>query len=64
MVKENICISKLKQVDMFGKSVELLIKKEEGHKTLFGAFMTLGMLSLLAMLAYNMLDEMLSKSKP
>ncbi|CAK80907.1 unnamed protein product (macronuclear) [Paramecium tetraurelia] len=33
----------LKKVDIFSQPVQLLIKQEEGHKTLFGAFLTLGL---------------------
>ncbi|CAD8086217.1 unnamed protein product [Paramecium sonneborni] len=38
-------LKSLKKVDIFQQPVQLLIKSEEGHKTLFGACLTLGLIS-------------------
>ncbi|CAK56767.1 unnamed protein product (macronuclear) [Paramecium tetraurelia] len=38
-------LKSLKKVDIFSQPVQLLIKSEEGHKTLFGACLTLGLIS-------------------
>ncbi|CAD8084647.1 unnamed protein product [Paramecium sonneborni] len=38
-------LKNLKKVDIFQQPVQLLIKQEEGHKTLFGACLTLGLIS-------------------
>ncbi|CAD8108698.1 unnamed protein product [Paramecium sonneborni] len=47
----------LKKVDMFSQPVLLLIKQEQGHKTLFGACLTLGLISFfLYLLIINLLD--------
>ncbi|CAD8180222.1 unnamed protein product [Paramecium octaurelia] len=36
-------LKSLKKIDIFSQPVQLLIKQEEGHKTLFGACLTLGL---------------------
>ncbi|CAD8177416.1 unnamed protein product [Paramecium pentaurelia] len=38
-------LKSLKKVDIFSQPVQLLIKQEEGHKTLFGACLTLALIS-------------------
>jgi hypothetical protein len=45
-------VKKLVIIDLFGTQVNLLIKKETEHRTLFGAFLTLGMLILISILAF------------
>ncbi|CAD8071708.1 unnamed protein product [Paramecium primaurelia] len=46
-----------KKVDIFSQPVQLLIKQEQGHKTLFGACLTLGLISFfLYMLIINLYD--------
>ena len=34
-------VKAVKKLDLFEKPVQLLIKKDEGHKTIFGALLTL-----------------------
>ena len=51
-------------MDIFAKPVELLIKKEEGHRTLLGAVMTLGLFATLSILLWNKLRELLGHTNP
>lgn len=46
----------LKKADIFAQPVQLLIKQEDGHKTLFGAFLTLALIAFfMYMLIVNLL---------
>ncbi len=53
MSKKQKLFELLKNVDLFGVKVDLLIKREETHKTYFGSFLTLGMFALLSVLAFT-----------
>ncbi|KAM3134862.1 hypothetical protein pb186bvf_013031 [Paramecium bursaria] len=59
-----ILLRTIKQIDVFTKPVQLMIKKEEGHKTLFGAFITLGLLFIIFTIFINNLISLFEGANP
>ena len=53
MTRVEKCLQWLRNLDLFGVKVDLLIKREETHKTQFGSFLSIGMLTLISILAFN-----------
>lgn len=50
-----------RNMDMFSRPVQLLIKREEGHKTIFGAALTIGLIVLFGILLYGHLESLYNR---
>lgn len=53
-----------KQIDLFTKPVQLLIKKEEGHKTIMGASLSMIVIVVMAIFFVNSIIVYADRSKP
>lgn len=53
-----------RQLDLFTKPVQLLIKKEEGHKTTIGASLSLIVIVVMSIFFVNSLIVYADRSKP
>lgn len=57
-------INTIKSFDLFQKPVQLMIKKEEAHRTLFGALMTLFLLTVVLILLITSLMTLFNREQP
>ena len=57
-------INTIKSFDLFQKPVMLMIKKEEAHRTLFGALMTLFLLTVVLILLITSLMTLFNREQP
>ncbi|KAM3140758.1 hypothetical protein pb186bvf_007163 [Paramecium bursaria] len=57
-------INTIKSFDLFQKPVLLMIKKEEAHRTLFGALMTLFLLTVVLILLITSLMTLFNREQP
>lgn len=62
MIKKSVSL--LYSLDLFGKRVELLQKKEEEHHTLTGAVISLGIIIFTSISFLNMVIDLFSYSSP
>jgi hypothetical protein len=53
-----------KSVDLFTRPVQLLIKREEGHKTLLGAWLSLILIITMAVFFVNSVIVFSDRTKP
>lgn len=57
-------IKSIRVLDVFDRPVKLLLNKEESHKTIFGAFLTILLMGVVSSnLLYNLI-ELIQKQKP
>ena len=54
----------VKKFDLFEKPVQLHIKKDEGHRTVFGAILTICLLSTMTVLLISELQTLNNRSNP
>ncbi|KAM3144230.1 hypothetical protein pb186bvf_003692 [Paramecium bursaria] len=57
-------IKGVKKLDLFEKPVQLLIKKDEGHKTIFGALLTMTISIIMLILLITQLQQLSNRSNP
>lgn len=57
-------IKSIRVLDVFDRPVKLLLNKEESHKTIFGAFLTILLMGVVSSsLLYNLV-ELIKKESP
>ncbi|KAM3132863.1 hypothetical protein pb186bvf_015011 [Paramecium bursaria] len=61
---KNRVIKGIKRFDLFSRPVTLLIKDQQTHKTLFGAFLSICLVILMAALLFNSLVDLYDRTNP